>query len=616
MNSTRPWRVVPQSLRFKVTAGVMLVLAVAMGLVFAVQYRWFEQDLIDRLGLSSAPLSDVIKGSLKHAMQTRDPSELAAIVDNVSRQEGVRKVFVVDKRGVIKVSPVREEIGTTLPLDDPTCQVCHRTRPEQRSHTVIFTTASGDRVFRNVNPIANEPACFGCHDRRQAMNGVLISDFSMAPVDRQLADRRRQMLLGTLLAVAGTGVMITLIMNRLVIAKLERFVRATKLLGRGSLDLKIEHGPNDELGELATSFNEMVAGLRRAKELRERQELLENVLDNVDDFVVVFEPGGAVLALNGAGERAFGVRAGEAVGRAMALLGEDTDALLGRAWASGPFSQELRLRAADGRYFPTRLHLVPLRSEQDRPLACVAIGQDLTEEKAQERLRQQVAQSEKLAATGRLAAGVAHELNNPLGNVLLHAKLLLEDLPEGDGRRGGAQRIVDNTLRCKAIVRGLLDSARQSELVTAWTDVNETARKCVELVAAEPGAARAECRLQLDPALPRIECDARQIEQVLVNLLRNAIDAINGRGGTVTVFTEPAADGEAIVLGVRDDGCGITADGLSRVFEPFYTTKEQGMGLGLAICHGIVERHKGRIWAESASGAPGSTFYVRLPVGA
>src|SRR5512132_3677816 len=150
MTSTRPWRVVPQSLRFKVTAGVMLVLAVAMGVVLVLQYRWFRQDLVDRLGLSSTPLSDVIKGSLRHAMQTRDLSELAAIVDNVSRQEGVLKVFVVDKRGVIKVSPVREEIGTTLPASDPTCQVCHRLNADQRARTVVFTTATGERIFRNV----------------------------------------------------------------------------------------------------------------------------------------------------------------------------------------------------------------------------------------------------------------------------------------------------------------------------------------------------------------------------------------------------------------------------------------------------------------------------------
>jgi signal transduction histidine kinase len=227
-------------------------------------------------------------------------------------------------------------------------------------------------------------------------------------------------------------------------------------------------------------------------------------------------------------------------------------------------------------------------------------------------------QSEKVAAMGSLLAGVAHELNNPLGNVLLYAKLLVEDLPPGDDRRPNAQRIVDNTLRCKAIVRSLLDSARESEVRATWTDLNDTARRSVEQVATEPGASRADWRLRLDPELPKVHCDAGQIQQVLVNLLRNAIEAIDGRDGAVTVFSEPSGDDEAVVFGVSDEGAGITDESAARLFEPFYTTKPQGTGLGLAICHGIVERHRGRIWAESPArgAAAGSTFFVKLPVGA
>jgi len=206
---TRAGRAVVQSLRFKTTAGVVAILIVAMGIVFALQYRWVYQEMIERLGLSSTPLSDVIKGSLKHAMQTRDLSEVAAIIDNVSRQPGVIKVFVVDKQGRIMFSPVREEIGTRIALTDPTCQTCHHIRVENRNKTVIFTAAGGGRVFRNVSPIVNEPACFGCHDPKGKLNGVLISDFSMAEIDRQLASKFREMLLALFLAVGATGLTIT-----------------------------------------------------------------------------------------------------------------------------------------------------------------------------------------------------------------------------------------------------------------------------------------------------------------------------------------------------------------------------------------------------------------------
>jgi PAS domain S-box-containing protein len=600
------------SLRFKVTAGVILILAVALGVVFAFQYRWIQREMIERLGLSSAPLSDVIKGSLVHAMQTRNPSELQAIVDNVSRQPGVRKVVVVDKRGEIRVSPAREEIGRRLGLDDPTCQLCHALRAERRARTAIFT-AGGERVFRNVTPIANEPACFGCHDRRQRLNGVLITDFSMAEIDSQLAARLRQMLLAVGLAVGAAGLTITLIMNRLVIGKLERFVQATRLLGKGRLDLAVEVRSADEIGALASSFNEMVARLRRANEVRERKELLENVLDHVDDSVAVFAPDGTLLALNRAGERALGVAAADVVGRGTVLLGPGQADLLARA-AAGPLTTPLELPAAGGRRFPARVHAVPLRNEAGTLLASVVIAHDLTAERQEAELGRQLAQAEKLAAVGRLAAGVAHELNNPLGNVLLYSKLLLEDASDPVLRDANVRRIADNALRCKAIVRGLLDYARQSPVEMDWADLNLLVEGAVGLVAGEVGLRRVALELRLAEDLPKVRCDGRQVQQVLVNLIQNGLEATEA-GGRVTVFTE-RADGDGVVVGVRDQGRGVAPRALERLFEPFNTTKERGMGLGLSICYGIVERHRGRIWVESRpDGAErGSTFYVRLPL--
>jgi PAS domain S-box-containing protein len=605
---------VPRSLRFKVTAGVITILAVAMAVVFAVQYRWFREEMIARLGLASTPLSDVIKGSLKHAMQTRDLSEIAAIVENVSRQQGVIKVFIVDKKGVIRISPVPEDIGRRIAPDDQTCLICHRTAAENRTKTVVFTGAGGERIFRNVTPITNEPACHGCHGSAERLNGVLISDFSMAEVDRRLASTFREMLLGLVLTVGATALGIAVIMNRLVIAKLERFVHATKLLGRGKLDLKVTVGGRDEIGELAASFNGMVDSLRRTKELRERQELLEHVLDKVDDSVVVFAPDGTVIAFNHGAEVAFATPSGEVVGKPSALFGAEHAALLARCARDGAFTTDLRLRSRDGRWFPAVVHLAPLRNDRGEPLGSVAVAQDLTEEKVKERLQDQLANSEKLAAVGRLAAGVAHELNNPLGNVLMWAKLLAEDCAPSDPHADNARHIVDNTIRCKRIVRSLLDYARESEVRMSWTDLNQVVEQSIDLVAGDLARRKIPCALELPAGLPKVRCDSQKVQQVLVNLLQNAIDAVNGEP-RIRVFTGPAGD-DAVMLGVQDNGCGIPVESLSRVFEPFYTTKERGTGLGLSICYGIVARHHGRIWVESnGSGVErGSTFFVKLPV--
>jgi PAS domain S-box-containing protein len=612
--SQGPRRIVA-SLRFKVTAAVLVVLAVAMAGVSALQYHWLRYEMVERVGVSAAPLGDVIKGSLRHAMLTRDRTQFEAILDNVGRQEGVLRVFVVDKAGEIRASSAKEDIGRHVALAEPTCQICHAVAAESRARTVVFASASGARVFRNVNPIVNEPACVACHDPRQAMNGVLITDFSMTEVDREVAGRLRQMLLTAAVAVGVTGLAIVLLMSRLVIDKVERLGHALARLGGGRLDVALPARSRDELGALEASFNATVERLRRANEVRERQELLENVLNHVDDAVAVYAADGTVLAVNRAGERAFGVASRDILGSRSPLLGDAHDDLLARAAADGRLTTELTLTATDGRAFPARLHVVPLRVETGALLASVVIVHDLTAERLRDDLHRQLAQSEKLAAVGRLAAGVAHELNNPLGNVLLYAKLLLEDGAAPDVRESNSRRIVDNALRCKAIVRTLLDYARPSQFEPAAVDLNGVARAAVASVAADLEARGVTCELRLAPAIPPVSCDARQMQQVVINLLQNGIDAV-AAGGHLTVTTRPAGDGDGVVVAVEDDGPGLAPETASRVFEPFYTTKERGTGLGLSICYGIVERHHGRIWVESRrDDGGGTTFFVSLPGG-
>jgi len=604
------------SLRFKMTFGVILILLVVMSVVFVIQYTWFRREMIDRLGLSSTPLSDVIKGSLRHAMATRDLDEINHIVANVSKQQGVIKVFVVDKQGVIGISPDAAEVGRRLTLEDATCQICHRLQAENRNKTVIFTVTKGQRVFRNVNPIANEPECYGCHGSRDKILGVLISDFSMAEVDARLASTFQEMLLSLAITILVTVATISVTMNRLVIGRLERFVRATKLLGTGRLDQEVRPEGSDEIGELAASFNEMLENLRRATEIRRRKELLENVLEKVKESIIVYDPDGIILSFSRGAEETFRVPAGEVLGKPSTVLGEERAEILAQVRAGTFTAGEVRLRSRDGRYFPALMSVFPLRNERHELLAFVEITQDLTEERLKDRLQQQLMQSEKLAATGQLAAGVAHELNNPLGNILLYGKLLLEDLPPEGPKVRNLHQIVENTLRCKRIVKSLLDYAKESEVHLTLQDVNEITESSVQMLQNEMRLRDVACRLDLAPGLPHVSCDRNQVQQVLINLIQNAIQAVEDRG-EIVVTTALGPEGRAVRITVADNGPGIPPDALSHIFEPFFTTKPSGTGLGLSICYGIVDRHHGRIWAESPTPAngPGAAFTVELPAG-
>lgn len=226
----------------------------------------------------------------------------------------------------------------------------------------------------------------------------------------------------------------------------------------------------------------------------------------------------------------------------------------------------------------------------------------------------QLIQSEKMASMGQLAAGVAHELNNPLGSILIFSHLLeLELKPKlDDSTLADLRMIVSEAARCKEIVSGLLDFARQKQLVTQPTDVNQLVEDSLARVEIHPALRRVRVVKQLDPDMPLISADARQLVQVLVNLFLNAGEAMPD-GGELTVST--AYDGDrSVSIKVADTGCGIPEEHLSKLFTPFFTTKKRGKGtgLGLAIAYGIIKMHRGSIEVQSKPGQ-GTEFTITLP---
>jgi two-component system NtrC family sensor kinase len=226
---------------------------------------------------------------------------------------------------------------------------------------------------------------------------------------------------------------------------------------------------------------------------------------------------------------------------------------------------------------------------------------------------QQLIQSEKLASVGQLAAGVAHEINNPLGTILLFSDIMHKELPPDDSRRDDLQMIIDETTRCKIIVSDLLNFARQNEVLTQSTDVNALLEGTADKIKAQPVFEKVQFILRLDPALPHIQADPAQLKEVFINIMTNAGEAME-EGGSLTITTEPAAD-EMVKIAFQDTGCGIPEQNLSKIFTPFFTTKPigKGTGLGLAIVYGIVKMHRGQIYVESEVGV-GSTFTITLPI--
>ncbi|MFB3880598.1 MAG: [Fe-Fe] hydrogenase large subunit C-terminal domain-containing protein [Armatimonadota bacterium] len=228
--------------------------------------------------------------------------------------------------------------------------------------------------------------------------------------------------------------------------------------------------------------------------------------------------------------------------------------------------------------------------------------------------QEQLMQSEKLASMGQLAAGIAHEMNNPLGTVLIYGHMLLKGLSLEDPRRDDVQMITREADRCRRIVRGLLDFSRQSKLRDQLTDVNELVRKTMEPLARQESFRAIEVRTDLEPELPRTLLDPEQMRQAFINILENAMEAMPN-GGRLEIKTSQTQDGKSIAVSFSDTGAGIPEENLERIFDPFFTTKQigKGTGLGLAIVYGIVKMHRGGIAADSKVGV-GTTFTITLPV--
>jgi two-component system NtrC family sensor kinase len=225
----------------------------------------------------------------------------------------------------------------------------------------------------------------------------------------------------------------------------------------------------------------------------------------------------------------------------------------------------------------------------------------------------QLVHTEKLASLGQLAAGVAHELNNPLGTILLYSDILLRERPEHDPHYADLKMIVSETKRCKRIVGDLLNFARQQQVTAQPTNVHELIRELIDLAPRRVKTVTVNFVTEFDPNLPTIDADTAQLRQVFLNLMTNAVEAMP-QGGTLTVRTRTAPPG-MITVEIQDTGVGIAPENLSKLFTPFFTTKPigKGTGLGLAIVYGIIKMHRGQINAKSQPGQ-GTTFILTLPV--
>jgi PAS domain S-box-containing protein len=366
---------------------------------------------------------------------------------------------------------------------------------------------------------------------------------------------------------------------------------------------------------------------RIENELREANEFFKNLIESSVDGIIAADLKGDIFIFNKGAEALTGYTAEEVIGKlhitkiypegvAKEIMKKLRSPEYGGVGKLNPTQFNVVNKA--GEEIPFQLSAALIYNGKNQEIASVGIFTDLRPRLSMEKKLQethlQLVSSEKMASLGKLAAGIAHEINNPLGGILIYSSLMMEDLSEEDPKRGDLMRIVQEAGRCKEIVKSLLEFARQTEPKMEPTDINRAINDGLFFLVNQALFHNIQIIKKFDPFLPFVSGNASQLKQVFMNIIVNAAEAMHG-SGTLTIATSPAPDRKTVSIEFTDTGEGIPEENFTRIFDPFFTTKEvgKGTGLGLATSYGIVEDHGGKISVKSKVGE-GTTFTIELPI--
>jgi len=489
-----------------------------------------RKHLLDEAILGGKQLSGTLTRGLRFDMLHNYREALYNSIESIGAQEGIEKIRIFNKEGSIMFSSDKEEMGQMVNKRAEACYACHAVdKPLERlaipERSRIFR-AERHRVLGIITPIYNEPDCYNAachyHPRDRRVLGVLDISLSLAATDKRIQGIKGTTILLAAITILAVSIIIGLFIQRAVHRPVKELVAGTTRVAAGDFNQVISSPSEDEIGQLAESFNTMTQRLKKAD--KEIKDLIKNL------------------------EKKVAKR-----------------------------TNELKV------------------------------------------VQYQLLQSEKLASIGKLAATIAHEINNPLNGILTYTKLIERKLADGTIKKTEIPKFLSylgimerETERCSTIVRNLLDFARQREpSLKSDVDINEVLEEALSLLANQIALQEVTLEKRFDQ-LPHIMADPMQLRQVFLNVILNACEAMHN-GGIVTVSTACSNKRKkAVRVEIADNGVGIEEKDLSKIFDPFFTSKEKGTGLGLSVVYGIINSHQGTIQVKSTLGK-GTTVTITLP---
>jgi len=606
------------SMTAALTAGITLAVVAACAAGGYLYSRRHYQTLLDGARGTALAQAELIRAALEHEMLTRDRTLIDGMVRSFGAEPGVAGVMLLDRKGLVRYASGPIASGNELSLQAPTCQACHQFPPAQRASSRVIETQGGS-ILRTVVPIRNRVECHGCHDPAQRTNGIVIFDVDASRIHATASGDLRWMVGTTggvaLLLVAAIAVIVRFV----VLRRLQRFETTARLIAGGDLARRVPEAGSDTIAWLAREFNVMadsVTGL--VGEVRSQRERLETIINSIDDGIVVLDGNRTVIAANDAFIARTGRVRRELLGCSCVSAGPALcglpDCPMVACLASG--ERQVRIcerRRADGSIAWEEVHACRIPGAPGEGVQIVEVWRDITDRRAAEA---RLAESHRLASLGLLASGFSHEMNTPLGTVMTCVDGIGRELRRAPGRvdlarvleHAGTAR--EQLLRCRAITQHFLRMSRGQRSAGELVDVGSVLAAVVRLV--EPTARAVGVAVdadEVDAGRLCVRADETDLQHALVNLLLNAVQA-SPRGAVVRLRVE---EREPVSIRIEDDGCGIAPDQQARIFEPFFSLRQGGTGLGLFVSLNAVRKWGGDILVRSTPGQ-GATFEVVFPL--
>jgi PAS domain S-box-containing protein len=576
------------------------------------------QTLLETARNTALAEGDLIRVALEHQMIENDRTLIAKMIDSFRKQARVEHLVLLDRTGAERYpAPGSRVPDPDLQISSPTCQACHRYSPNERGSSRIIETRGGS-ILRTVIPIRNRQECYGCHDPSHKINGILILDYNAEELRAETTRDLRWLVASTagitLLLVGAIGTVIRFA----VLRRLQRFETAARQISGGDLGRRVPAEGSDTLSWLGREFNAMadsVTGL--VGEVRTQRERLETIINSIDDGIVVLDASRNVIAANDAFLQRVQQSRADVLGCCCRDLGavgcNVADCPTAVCLQSG--ARQVRIcerHTAQGAVAWEEVHASPILDSAGNLLQVVEVWRDISERRTAEA---HLAESHRLASLGTLASGFSHELNTPLATVLTCVEGILRENPPGGNGEPDHERIRESAtiareqiLRCRTITQHFLRMSRGQRSEGDIVDISSSIAAVARLI--DPTARAQSVRIEAPPvpAGIHVRADEAELQHALINLLLNAVQACKP-GGRVSIGVEA---GGAVRIRVTDNGCGIAPENRKRIFDPFFSVRQGGTGLGLFLSLNFVRRWGGDILVESAPGE-GSTFELVFP---